>query len=438
MATINNISFPLSGTIACPKCQQEVVLYDPAGSEYAVCTNCYSYLQLFRNEPNRTYKKLQAPVLQPLLKIGSKGVIKNEEFKVIAYLEKKELGTTYYWREYILYSYKKGYVTLAEFDGHWSIIVDQNFYPDFKTPFSYGDSVSFKDVPYRLFNKYTPIVTAMIGELDWDVVNEKVKTTEFIAPPFMIVKETINNSVLLTDYFIGEYIEINEIASAFNLNETLFPSKVGIGAIQPSKHYDRWKSSYQITTIAIILILMLQLVFNQIKPEKVLINDDFMISSVAGSTDNAFKSFVTPSFTLEDYSSNVEFEIASAVDNNWLETSIILVNEKSNRTWEVSKGIEYYHGYEDGESWSEGSTKESVILSGIPSGKYHLNVYPSSGDANRNNLYIKAVANVTMWRNIILTMLALLLYPAFCWYMMRNFEKKRWSNSDYSPFVNAD
>ncbi|MCZ4223600.1 DUF4178 domain-containing protein [Pedobacter rhodius] len=430
--------FKLSETIDCPVCKQSIILYDLPKSEYTVCTFCFSYLHIIAKGFSRLNKQLSKPEKTPLLKLGSTANIHNTDFKVIAYLEKREVGTIYHWREYILTSIDKGYITLSEFDGHWNLIGGKDFIADYQDPISYGTSLGYKDVEYALFNKYTPIVTAMLGEVDWDVVNEKVKAMEYIAPPYMVVAEETSNGKRIKDYYIAEYLEPAIIAETFSIDKKLIPERIGIGANQPSKHYDRWTSSLQITGIAIVLVLLIHLLLGIVKPEKELLNDDFLISHNNTQDVNEFKSFVTPAFTIDDESSNISFEIASAVDNNWLETTIVLVNESDNRTWEVSKSIEYYHGYEEGESWSEGSTKESILLSEIPKGKYHLNVYPSSGDIDRNNLYIKATSNVTMWRNTLITIFLLCIYPAVCWYMMRNFEKNRWNNSDYSPFVNEE
>lgn len=427
--------FKLSATINCPICKQSIVLYDLPKSEYVVCNSCFSYLHIIAEDTSRLNKQLTKPEKNPVLKLGSTANIHDTDFKLISYLEKREIGTIYHWREYILTSLDKGYITLSEFDGHWNIIGGKNFIADFKDPISYGTTVGYKDVEYTLFNKYTPTVTAMLGEVDWDVVNEKVKATEYIAPPYMVVEENISNN---KHYYIAEYLEPETIAEIFGIDKNLLPERVGIGANQPSEHYNRWTSSLQTTGIAIVLVLLIHLLLGAVKPEKELLNDDFLISHNNTQDVNEFKSFITPSFSVEDESSNISFEIASAVDNNWLETTIVLVNENDNRTWEVSKSIEYYHGYEEGESWSEGSTKESILLSEIPKGKYHLNVYPSSGDIDRNNLYIKATSNVPMWCNTLITILLLCIYPAICWYMMRNFEKRRWNNSDYSPFVNEE
>ena len=124
-----------------------------------------------------------------------------------------------------------------------------------------------------------------------------------------------------------------------------------------------------------------------------------------------FKPFVTPSFNVSDASSSMEIELMSDVSNNWLETTTVLVNEKTNQTWEVTEGVEYYQGVEDGERWTEGSTTTDVLLSEIPQGRYHLNVYPASGNPLSNRLNIKVTVNGTLWRNLICCTLLLAVIP---------------------------
>jgi len=433
MTTPTLSSFPLSETIICPHCEKQNIVYHLSDCDYIVCQSCRAYaVHTVGNEFQfkRTLNKLE---FTPVLKIGSAGTIDNDEFKVIAYLEKRERGTQYKWREYILFNYQKGYATLSEFDGHWSIIRGKEFFPDLADLSSnYNSSIRYLNSDFHLFNKYTPEVIAAVGEFGEDILDTKIKAVEFVAPPLMIVKEKQGNK---SNYYLGEYIETKRLAEAFNVDYSLFPSKIGIGAIQPSKYFDRWNSLFTITGLAIIGILLIHLFIGYLKPEKELFYESFQLTHHQANGSDAIKSFASPSFEITDDFSNLEFYINSAVSDNWLEASMVLVNEKDNHTWEVSKGFEYYSGVEDGESWSEGDRHAEVMLSNIPKGKYHINIYPYSGDPNRDILVVKVTANASMWRNTLLTCLALCLYPAYCWYRMRNFEKKRWDNSNYSPFV---
>lgn len=444
MATINTNSFPLSETVDCPKCQHEITVLDPVGSEYIACPTCNCYFQYTAKGELKLVEELKAPELPPLMAIGSTAKLHDDEFKLIAYTEKKESDASYAWREYLLYNHSSGYATLVEYDGHWNFIKGQNFYPDLaEISHTFHRTVSYNNLNFTLFNKYRPMLTAMVGEADWDVLNENTRVTELIAPPFMLIREEIGQNTI--NFYLGEHITADEVANAFAIDVNHMPTQIGIGANQPSRFAEKWNTLVSFTCLAVIAVLLLHLFIGFIKPEKELINQGFTLSRVQTNDTTGFefnttgayelKPFVTPSFTIDDRSSNIEFDINSEVSNNWLEATIVLVNETDNKTWEVNKGVEHYNGYEGGEAWSEGSTTAKIMLSNIPKGKYHLNVYPATGDANRDTLNIKAVANASLWRNTLITCLLLCLFPLYCWIRMRNYEKKRWNNSDYSPFV---
>ena len=433
MTTLNLYSFPISEVVICPQCEKQNVIYHFADCDYIACQSCGAYSVHTVGKEFQFKSTLNKLSFTPVLKIGSVGIIDNDEFKVIAYFEKRERGTTYKWREYSLFNYQKGYATLSEFDGHWSFIRGKEFFPDLADlTNNYESSVRYLNSDFHLFNKYTPEVISAIGEFGEDILGGKIKAVELISPPLMLVKEKQGNKAT---YYLGEYIEPKVIAEAFGVDETTFPSKIGIGALQPSKYLDKWNSLFTLSGLAIIGVLLIHLLIGYLKPEKELFYESFQLAHNQANGKDVIKSFATPSFEITDDYSNLEFYINSAVSDNWLEASMVLVNEQDNRTWEVSKGFEYYSGVSEGEAWSEGDRYAEVMLSNIPKGKYHINIYPYSGDPNRDILLVKVTANASMWRNTLLTCLALCLYPAYCWYRMRNFEKKRWDNSNFSPFV---
>ncbi len=142
----------------------------------------------------------------------------------------------------------------------------------------------------------------------------------------------------------------------------------------------------------------------------------------------------TSSFTIYNGPAPLKIELYAPADNNWFEATVELVNEADNQSWDVSKEIEYYHGYEDGESWSEGATAESVTIEDVPKGKYHLNIYPYAGTTTFNSMNIKVTANVMLWQNFIITILLLCIIPLLFWFLTRRYEVNRWMFSDYSPY----
>jgi hypothetical protein len=386
---------------------------------------------------------------EPLIPMGTEGVLRELPYKVIGYMEKKEVGTNYYWREYMLYNYAKGYAFLAEYLGHWSYIAGKDHFPDLKTitESRRAATVEFRENDFALYNRYEPCITGLAGEFDWDVLNERVMSREYIMPPYLLVNEKNLRDKKQNDWYLGEYIEPKEIANAFNLQVSDFPHKVSVGANQRSRWLRQWQSASGIVPVFILAVLILGFIRSKLFPSKIIFQNGYTINlSDKGRKDSVradsvyttsgeyeFKPTRTASFMV-DNSTPLEFSINSDIDNNWTEANILLVNENTNETWEVTKSIEYYHGVEDGESWSEGSPFETVLLSNIPKGRYHINIYPYSGDRYIKTISISVEENVTLWRNVFMTILLLAIYPVFTWIMTYSFERRRWMNSDYSPY----
>jgi len=452
MATVNISSFPTTVSVSCTKCATAITVYDPASSEYVVCPKCYAYIHLKENERPFIKQMAVAPESTPVIPLGTEGVFRELPYKVIGYLEKKEVGTYYYWREYLLYNYTKGYAFLAEYEGHWSFIAGKDHFPDLsEASYPNNNVVTFRDNDFSVYNKYEPAITALLGEYDWDVLNELVYTREWIMPPYLLVNEKNLRNKTQNDWYLGEYAEPKEVAAAFGLTVSDLPSRTGIGANQRSPYLRHWQQSSRIVPFFMLAVLMLGLLHAWLYPAKVVLSSDYQISlsdkglkdalhadsSYISNGEYEYKPFTSTSFKL-DNTTALEFDINANIDNNWTEATVLLANEQTNQTWEVTKSIEYYHGYEDGESWSEGSSTENILLSHIPAGRYHLNIYPYSGDKAGKNISITVSENDILWRNVIVTILLLALYPLFFWIMTYYFEKRRWANSDYSPYQHGE
>jgi hypothetical protein len=458
-ATINLSSFPFSHQLNCPHCQTQLTLYDPSGSEYVVCPNCRSYCKVINGGSPHVQGDVPAVESDPLLPLGTEGTLKGLSYKVIGYLEKKEAGTSYEykWKEYMLYNFKIGYAFLAEYEGCWNFIAGKQLYPQLATAKEASGTATMDGGDYALFNRYTPIITGLLGEYDWDVYEERVLTSEYISPPFMLVKEKSKAAGGSVDWYLGEYIEDTEIAEGFKINIENFPDAEDVGATEPNPYELRFAHSIKISIATSALLILIQILFSVFKPQQVILNKTVALAlppppvtdtSKAAQAQNVANNFYLPSnngnyeyqslktssFNIFRGPASIEIEFTAPIDNTWLEATFELVSEKDNQTWDVTKEIEYYHGYEDGESWSEGSNSESLLLANIPAGNYHLNVYPYGGSNAIEQLDIKVAANITLWQNILLTILALCLYPVYCWYRKRQFEVNRWMGNDYSPF----
>ncbi|MBL0133741.1 MAG: hypothetical protein IPP79_06935 [Chitinophagaceae bacterium] len=146
-------------------------------------------------------------------------------------------------------------------------------------------------------------------------------------------------------------------------------------------------------------------------------------------------SFATQKFRLDKFRSNLEIELFAPVDNSWMEIGATLVNTDNGKEYTLEKGVEYYHGYTDGETWSEGSKTEQAYFTGLPSGNYLLEAVVSreSTSGSVNDFTVKVTYDVANDRNLYISILILLVVALIKYYLTQSWEKERWSNSPYNP-----
>jgi hypothetical protein len=87
---------------------------------------------------------------------------------------------------------------------------------------------------------------------------------------------------------------------------------------------------------------------------------------------------------------NVVVEVASNMDNSYLDLEIRLVDNYRKVAYLTNQDVEFYHGYEGGEHWTEGSKSDEIYFSRIPAGTYVLEVLPVS-DANQGRYQVNVV-----------------------------------------------
>jgi hypothetical protein len=146
----------------------------------------------------------------------------------------------------------------------------------------------------------------------------------------------------------------------------------------------------------------------------------------------------TQKFIFDKSCANAKIEVSSPVDNSWLWVAGDLVNNADGRTFPFEQSVEYYHGYDGGEYWSEGGQSRDQLISAVPGGEYYLNLDVESGDFKDSQ---PRTFTISVWRDIstcsnyfwCLSFLSAL--PLIVWIRMRRVEVARWSNSDYSPYV---
>ncbi len=420
--TPHGLALPPPGQVTCPGCQRSLPLVAHAQTRYVACGACKVLYDLAGPHPPVEVKRFREAD-PPTIPLGRKGRLKGTVYQVIGYLHRREPGPDYYWKEYVLFNPVHGYAFLSEYNGHWNYLVPTHEHPDIA---HHTRDFTFREVSYALFAKYKAQTMYAQGEMHWDPLDDRATAEEFVAPPLMLMLE---RSPKGTQWFRGEYTEPEEVWSAFAPPGPV-PEKVGVAPTQTLPGQVRETTLKWVIAAALVLLLGLQVLLTMTAREEAVFKAAYPLPDTT-----AIPPIVTPAFTVPGGPmgmANLEFDVRAPVENEWLDLEATLVNDQTGEEYAFNVGVEYYSGYAGGENWSEGSQSESRFLSAIPAGRYHLNLFPSKSPTSRNlHFQLEARQGVSMFSNFYLTLLAVLLYPAYQWWRVHNFERLRWMNSDY-------
>lgn len=414
---------------ACGKCSKEVTIKLPQYTRYCICTYCDSLNEHIRGV-GLMYRQNKLSKFTTAIPVGAKGSIKGTAYEVTGVVRKYESGSkNTQWTEYVLFNEETGFAFLSEYNGHFSFLKEVKTgltYPVYQKEIFVGSE------NFVLYNDYMFGYTAAAGEFYTSFKNYDVQAKEFISPPEMYAVE--KNPGKEVTWFYGEYIYVKDVAAAFNMSNDMLPSSYGVGALQPMKGYINMRLLRHMSLLALLVFFAVQAIFSFAAADKEVLDQSF---TVADSTTT--KAIVSSSFTLMPASSNVKIFVSAPVANSWFEAAITMVNEKTGKEYEIEKGVEYYFGVSEGESWSEGGTSQDAVISSVPQGTYHLNIFTSSGGEKTVNDFNVVVKNdVPMWRNFLVVVLIAALFPLIQWLRAQLFERSRWNSSPYNPYVKEE
>jgi DNA-directed RNA polymerase subunit RPC12/RpoP len=417
----------------CPNCGGALELKAPDQAERIWCPYCGAGLDVTKGKL-KFFGMLKKKRVEPAIPVGSTGTLEGDAYVIAGFMQRAvKFDIQYYWTEYLLYNRNKGYRWLVHSDDHWSFV----------TPLRPGDvldssvaehiakSVSYEGRTYKLFQEATAKVTYVIGEFYWPVaVGESVDTVDYISPPFGISKEVTTTGAREVAYSHARYMQVEEVAQAFNVTDLTRPRMVG--PMQPFTGSRMGK-----TWMAMIALLFLTaIVLAVILPGRTLLEQTIDVAgapATAGTPANARIVF-TDSFNVTG-KHNVQVRGLANLENSWLYVEGDLVDESTGRFESFELPLEYYHGNDGGESWSEGRRGRSAHLASPPKGKYTLALAMQWQEGHTPPpLHIKVREGVFRWPYFFLALLALSILPVIGLFRQLSFETQRWKDSAHSPF----
>lgn len=406
----------------CPNCGGQLTVSALGSTTTVVCQHCQSILDATHPLPTLVQKYNSKEIFKPDIPLGTFGTLRGVKWKVIGYMVRMDQGSSFSWNEYLLFNPYVGFSWLVQSAGHFSLAKVIHTLPQ-----SLSDSqVTLNGKTFELFNSGNAVVKYVAGEFYWRVkVQDVTAMIDYISPPFMLSREG-NLSEL--NWALSEYVAASEIQKAFPEQGSYLGYSVGVGANQDNPFQNDRGVVFWTWFLSILVIAAFGLYFNISKPEKVIFTDSIAIPSGVQKTK-----VVSAPFDIPDGQGNINFELRSQLNNNWLYAGVELINEDTGDSFSFDDGVEYYSGNDSEGSWSEGSDRTDQVVSSVPGGRYHLE-YDLQTDANQAKAGVKIKRHGSMVMNFVLALLLISLYPLIREIRRRNFEKNRWSNSDFNPY----
>ncbi len=459
-------------SLNCPNCAGPLKLHAPDKTERVVCPNCGGLLDASQGK-FQLLRVLKQPHPRMFLELGSEGMFRGMKYTVIGHVLRSCTvgGTEYPWGEYLLLDPHHGFKWLVESDGHWSFV--EPLAPGQTPGIADGTrSFSWSGQNWRRFQDVSATVKGVWGEFYWKVEQgEQAFIAEFVAPPQSLSWEVQRHAGggQEVSVSLSSYIEPGEIAAAFK-PKTALPSPSGIASFQPNPHKKKlstigtWMAIGFAALMALIMIQSVTHKSNQLWQKdmdlaetfpslrkvatdpRLRLKVDAIRTGAAGGpeapadpTNGVVDSPTEPVYfsepiLIEDGRKNLAFTLESNVDNQWIGMEGALVSEETGvaELFEISSS--YYHGVDDGESWSEGSRKDTVFLSSLPAGRYILRLAPQWEGALPpiRTVRMELRSGVMRWTYIGLAFLALVIGPILAGFQVMAFEGRRWQESMYT------
>lgn len=428
-----------SKRLGCPSCGGSLELRAPDETLRIVCPYCNAMLGAEHGELEVLRKLSQKPKLA--IPLGRKVTFSEGETTVIGYLRRSAHidGVWYPFDEYLLHAPALGFRWLVCSDGHWSYV--QPVAPGACQ--EAGAGATYQGTTFERFQEAPLRVEQVLGEMYWKVsVGETTRGVDFTAPPAMLSCERASGEInwSLSTYLTHEHLRRGA-------GEVELERAVGVAPNQPWRHSGvrRW----YLLLLAALTVSGIVLAATTDSREIV----DFQIEVPRGPAPQPAEApagaevghvtFSQP-FTLAA-GENVEISLGALLDNNWMYVVADLVDESKGTFVTFDVNLEYYHGYDGGESWSEGSASKKQVLAPLPAGDYVLRLEaqtspdPSSAASSAlGAAYGSSPAiplTVAVRQNVFqaglwgLALIVLLIPGAFFFFSYRNHQRKRMENS---------
>lgn len=410
--------------LACPHCGGPLALRAPDKTERVTCPNCGSLLDV--NHGQLKYLTTLTLKVTPLIPLGAVGTFNGQQFTTIGFLRRSVTfdGLPYHWDEYLLYQPLLGFRWLVHSDHHWNFVEP--------VPVGMVESAErtaqFRQRTFKLYQDASARVEHVLGECYWKVeVGETVQTADYVHPPLMLSKEQNESEI---NWSLGTYMPPAEVARIFALTDIPQPQKVAPNQPYPHSQLFAYWGWLLLAGLALGLLLFISASSRRV------MNQIYQLEPAKIAEDSAV--YFSEPFAVRARE-NIRITADAPIANTWVEIDGDIINQATDESVGFTLPIEYYHGVEDGERWSEGGQRGSTYLSALPAGTYVLGL-----DIHREHWQQPLTLSVTVEQGVprflhfVGTLFLLSLIPLLMAFHYASFNQNRWEDSEYSPFNSAE
>ncbi|HEX8116968.1 MAG TPA: DUF4178 domain-containing protein [Pyrinomonadaceae bacterium] len=462
--------------LSCPNCGGPLELRAPDRTERVGCPNCGSLLDASQGRL-RYLKTLERKGWNKSIPLGGKAEFEGREFEVIGFMVRSVEfeGVRYFWQEYLLYNAAVGFRWLVESDGHWSYVTSVP--PGEVT--EAGSGVTHGGRRYKMFQDAVARVEYVEGEFYWKVeAGELARATDYVNAPFMLSKEVPVAagrrgplSAEEINWSLGAYTPVKEVEKKFNVN---LASPRTVAPNQPWPH----RKIYGYWGLLVVAALALGLFTLVTAPRKTVFTQTYTLQAqptatpapapgsgaAAGGPEQSVSQRVVQAVADaaqgSEESGNEKTQViftapldmaggrnvrvtgrALNVDNNWLYVAGDFINEETGLIQQFDLPMEYYHGVEDGETWSEGDAEQATYLPALPEGRYTMRLEAQWENWNQQTppqFTVRVEQGVPRLANLLLLLIALSVIPVLFAIRHFSFERRRWADSAFNPYSSGD
>jgi ribosomal protein S27E len=350
-------------TVKCSGCGASQSLKNEH-SQLVVCEYCGSHLEVSGEELKILGKGPDQQWQFPLA-LGDSFRFKGARFEIIARLALIEDGDrNELTRQYLLFHPRRGSMWLSEYLGHYDLSTTTHVMP-VEGPFAKkkGDLVRTHDQREWLAVENGMYQVAYVdGALPWVArIGDLVAYAEFTSKDGSGALYEVEAHGDEIEYGRGERLTVAQVRSATGKHDLPEPSFELEDVVARIKDY-RWLLA--VAAVALVINGLLWLV--SLGMGRTVLKQRLSAAALTGES-------LSDPFTVAKDGGVVKVDLSCpSLDNAWMAVDLAFVTADDMVVHATDEDIEYYHGVEGGESWSEGSRSTSVYVKLPKRGHYRL------------------------------------------------------------------